>query len=60
MLLDQERCYRAVASRDARFDGRFITAVRTTGTLDIERHLAIEAGQRPQMCREHESNHGSV
>ncbi len=31
MLLDQERCYRAVASRDARFDGQFITAVRTTG-----------------------------
>ncbi len=31
MLLDQDRCYRAVASRDARFDGHFITAVRTTG-----------------------------
>jgi AraC family transcriptional regulator, regulatory protein of adaptative response / DNA-3-methyladenine glycosylase II len=31
VLLDQERCYRAVASRDARFDGHFITAVRTTG-----------------------------
>ena len=31
VLLDQERCYRAVASRDARFDGQFITAVRTTG-----------------------------
>ncbi len=31
MVLDQERCYRAVASRDARFDGHFITAVRTTG-----------------------------
>ncbi|WP_431926817.1 AlkA N-terminal domain-containing protein [Amycolatopsis tucumanensis] len=28
---DNERCYRAVASRDARFDGQFITAVRTTG-----------------------------
>jgi AraC family transcriptional regulator, regulatory protein of adaptative response / DNA-3-methyladenine glycosylase II len=26
-----DRCYRAVASRDARFDGQFITAVRTTG-----------------------------
>lgn len=26
-----ERHYRAVASRDARFDGRFVTAVRTTG-----------------------------
>ncbi len=31
MLLDEDRCYRAVASRDARFDGHFITAVRTTG-----------------------------
>src|SRR5947208_9916645 len=29
--LDFERCYRAVESRDARFDGHFITAVRTTG-----------------------------
>ena len=29
--LDTERCYRAVASRDARFDGWFFTAVRTTG-----------------------------
>ncbi|WP_043841237.1 AlkA N-terminal domain-containing protein [Amycolatopsis taiwanensis] len=28
---DAERCYRAVASRDARFDGQFITAVKTTG-----------------------------
>ncbi len=29
--LDFERCYRAVRSRDARFDGWFITAVTTTG-----------------------------
>ena len=29
--LDFERCYRAVQSRDARFDGWFITAVTTTG-----------------------------
>jgi len=29
--LDFERCYRAVESRDARFDGWFITAVLTTG-----------------------------
>ena len=29
--LDAERCYRAVASRDARFDGWFFTAVHTTG-----------------------------
>ncbi|MGW4111747.1 DNA-3-methyladenine glycosylase 2 family protein [Actinosynnema sp. NPDC004786] len=31
MLLDAERAYRAVAARDARFDGCFILAVRTTG-----------------------------
>ncbi len=31
LALDHERCYRAVASRDARFDGSFYTAVRTTG-----------------------------
>ncbi len=29
--VDFERCYRAVASRDARFDGWFFTAVATTG-----------------------------
>lgn len=29
--LDFDRCYRAVSSRDARFDGQFFTAVRTTG-----------------------------
>ncbi|MFE3543647.1 DNA-3-methyladenine glycosylase 2 family protein [Nocardia sp. NPDC059177] len=29
--LDFERCYRAVSTRDARFDGQFFTAVRTTG-----------------------------
>lgn len=28
---DTEQCYRAVLSRDARFDGQFIMAVRTTG-----------------------------
>lgn len=30
-LLDADACYRAVSSRDARFDGWFYTAVRTTG-----------------------------
>lgn len=30
MLLDHDRCYNALASRDARFDGHFIAAVRTT------------------------------
>lgn len=31
MFTDAEACYRAVKSRDRRFDGRFFTAVRTTG-----------------------------
>lgn len=31
MRLDQETCYRAVLARDVRFDGRFFTAVKTTG-----------------------------
>jgi AraC family transcriptional regulator of adaptative response / DNA-3-methyladenine glycosylase II len=29
--LDTETCYRALATRDRRFDGRFFTAVKTTG-----------------------------
>ncbi len=31
MELDAEACYRAVQSRDTRFDGQFFTAVHTTG-----------------------------
>ena len=31
VLIDEEQCYRASMSRDARFDGQFILAVRTTG-----------------------------
>jgi AraC family transcriptional regulator of adaptative response / DNA-3-methyladenine glycosylase II len=31
MILDTDRCVRAVRSRDQRFDGQFFTAVRTTG-----------------------------
>jgi AraC family transcriptional regulator, regulatory protein of adaptative response / DNA-3-methyladenine glycosylase II len=30
-VLDQDQCYVAVQSRDRRFDGWFVTAVRTTG-----------------------------
>ncbi len=30
-MLDQDACYRALRTRDARFDGRFFTAVRSTG-----------------------------
>lgn len=31
MALDRDICYRALRTRDARFDGRFFTAVLTTG-----------------------------
>jgi AraC family transcriptional regulator of adaptative response / DNA-3-methyladenine glycosylase II len=31
MELDADRCYRAMSSRDARFDGRFFVGVATTG-----------------------------
>src|SRR5512132_3717074 len=31
LALDFDACYRAIATRDARFDGRFFTGVRTTG-----------------------------
>ncbi len=31
--LDPERCYEALRSRDARFDGRFFVGVRTTGVF---------------------------
>ena len=31
MHLDAVACYRAIASRDRRFEGRFVVAVRTTG-----------------------------
>jgi AraC family transcriptional regulator, regulatory protein of adaptative response / DNA-3-methyladenine glycosylase II len=31
LVNDAEQCYRAVSSRDRRFDGWFVTAVRTTG-----------------------------
>ena len=30
-MLDPDTCYRALRTRDARFDGRFFTAVRSTG-----------------------------
>jgi AraC family transcriptional regulator, regulatory protein of adaptative response / DNA-3-methyladenine glycosylase II len=31
MDLEHDACYRVISQRDARFDGRFFTAVRTTG-----------------------------
>ena len=55
---DTESCYRAVKSRDRRFDGVFYTAVRTTGIYCrpscpartpayAERHLPPDRGRRP-------------
>src|SRR5439155_15774865 len=29
-------------------------------TLDVELHLAVDARERPQMCRQHDPDHGSV
>ncbi len=59
MALDPERCYAAVQSRDRRFDGRFVTAVRTTGIYcrpscpaitpkrsNVEFHLTAAAAQQ--------------
>src|SRR5215216_3542929 len=31
MDLDHDACYRAISARDARFDGRLFTGVKTTG-----------------------------
>src|SRR6476620_1386128 len=31
MDLDHDACYRAISTRDARFDGRLFTGVKTTG-----------------------------
>ncbi|MGH3940843.1 MAG: Ada metal-binding domain-containing protein, partial [Pseudonocardiaceae bacterium] len=46
MLLDSDRCYRAVSSRDARFDGCFVVAVRTTGIYCRPSCPAITPKQR--------------
>jgi methylphosphotriester-DNA--protein-cysteine methyltransferase len=36
MELDHEACYRALSTRDARFDGRFFIAVRTRSLLPTD------------------------
>jgi AraC family transcriptional regulator of adaptative response / DNA-3-methyladenine glycosylase II len=59
ILPDSEICYRAVHGRDARFDGWFVTAVRTTGIYcrpscpaitpkrgNVEFHASAAAAQR--------------
>ncbi|MFK7920174.1 MAG: AlkA N-terminal domain-containing protein [Ilumatobacter sp.] len=58
-MLDHDRCYAAASSRDARFDGRFIVAVRTTRiycrpscpamtpkAANVEFHLTAAAAQQ--------------
>src|SRR4030095_3168755 len=53
-----------VANRSAqrRVSGLERVEHRTLGglTLDLELHLAVDLRQRPQMGREHDSDHGSV
>src|SRR5690242_20590615 len=59
ILPDSDICYRAVQGRDARFDGWFVTAVRTTGIYcrpscpaitpkrgNVEFHASAAAAQR--------------
>ncbi|MEP4651063.1 MAG: Ada metal-binding domain-containing protein, partial [Ilumatobacter sp.] len=58
-MLDHDRCYAAAATRDARFDGHFIVAVRTTRIYcrpscpavtpkqsNVEFHLTAAAAQQ--------------
>ena len=46
--LDHDACYRAVRTRDARFDGRFYTAVLTTGIFC--RPVCPARTPRPEHC----------
>ncbi len=49
MEIGGDICYRALATRDARFDGRFFTAVRTTGVYC--RPVCPAKTPRRQNCR---------
>jgi AraC family transcriptional regulator of adaptative response / DNA-3-methyladenine glycosylase II len=46
--LERDACYRALRSRDARFDGRFYTGVRTTGVFC--RPVCPARTPRPESC----------
>jgi AraC family transcriptional regulator of adaptative response / DNA-3-methyladenine glycosylase II len=46
--LDADSCYRAVNARDARFDGLFFTAVKTTGVYAA---CMRSANAPPQLVR---------
>jgi AraC family transcriptional regulator of adaptative response / DNA-3-methyladenine glycosylase II len=48
MDLDPDRCYRALRTRDARFDGRFFTAVRSTGIFC--RPICPAPTPKPENC----------
>ncbi len=49
MKLDPEICYRALTSRDARFDGRFFTGVVSTGVYC--RPVCPAQTPKPENCR---------
>jgi AraC family transcriptional regulator of adaptative response / DNA-3-methyladenine glycosylase II len=49
MELDPDVCYRALRTRDARFDGRFFTAVRSTGVYC--RPVCPARTPKPENCR---------
>jgi AraC family transcriptional regulator of adaptative response / DNA-3-methyladenine glycosylase II len=49
MELDHDICYRAVRSRDTRFDGRFFTGVTSTGVFC--RPVCPAPVPRPENCR---------
>ncbi|MCG8365441.1 MAG: DNA-3-methyladenine glycosylase 2 family protein [Pseudanabaenales cyanobacterium] len=49
MKLDHDICYRAIQTRDARFDGQFFTAVRSTGIYC--RPVCPAPTPKPENCR---------
>jgi AraC family transcriptional regulator of adaptative response / DNA-3-methyladenine glycosylase II len=49
MALDPSTCYRAVLARDARYDGRFFTCVKTTGIYC--RPICPARPPKPENCR---------
>ena len=49
MTLDHQACYRALATHDARFDGRFFVGVRSTGVYC--RPVCTVRAPRPENCR---------
>jgi len=55
---DHEACYRAISTRDARFDGRIFTAVRATKGPGL---AAVESVCRPASldhgCSDKQSKH---